>query len=36
MDGGTWFMIAFYIIFVGGGGVWTLIRGLKDDGNWSE
>jgi len=36
MDAGTWFMIAFYIIVVGGGGIVTLVRGLKDNGSWAD
>lgn len=31
MDAGTWLMLGFYIVVIGGISVWTLVRCLKDN-----
>lgn len=35
MDGATWFMLAFYILGIGGVAVWTLVHSLHDKNGWN-
>lgn len=36
MDGATWFMLAFYILGIGGVAVWTLVHSLHDKNGWNQ